>query len=76
MSWGRAPALAVDNEEGGGPGLRAAFRLPSGVEEEVMVATIGGSEAICCATGREGCGTGICWLKSSPWVETGAEETL
>ena len=43
MSWGRPPPLVPDMDDGGGAGLRAALRVPRGVDEEVMFREVGPS---------------------------------
>lgn len=44
ISSGRPPVRMFENDDGGIPGRRAAFKVPSGVEEAVMLAVAGESE--------------------------------
>ena len=46
MSWGRPAPLRVETEGCEGAGRRAALIAPSGVEEEVMLVTGGGSVTV------------------------------
>ena len=44
MSSGRPPVRMPESDEGGIPGRRAAFKVPRGVEEAVMLGVTGVSE--------------------------------
>lgn len=68
ISCGRAPALAVAKEDGGGPGLRAALIAPRGLEGALVLANDGDSDIARYEGGRRGCNVGGV-AKSSVLVE-------
>ena len=59
MSCGKPPPPTLDRTEGG-PGLRAALRVPRGVEEAVMLEVTGVSEEERAVDIRKGGGDSDC----------------